>query len=173
MILLTEEHRAKLLDNGRARERHYERSDDIYDPEPVVKLFNAGGLGVWLIAWCDPDEPERLFGLCEIMEPELGFVSLRELRGIQGGFGLGVERDIHWTPHGTLMEYAAKARETGDIRKADSALYRAWFASQPGERRAEITGTEHPCPDCGEGDCPAIGRFGAVNCQSEAQGRAA
>ena len=173
MRLVTDEIRAQLDANGKAREEHYATSEDVYDPEPVCKFFNPVGLGVWLIAWADPDEPRRLFGLCDLGSPELGFVHLDELEGAPRTFGLGIERDIHWTPHGTIMEYARRAWKLGDIRKADSELYREWFASLPGKERAEIAGAEWPCPDCGEADCPAIGTYGSLNCQGEAQGRAA
>ena len=42
--------------------------------------------GNWLITECDPEEPGRLFGLCDLGMgyPELGYVSLYELQTVKG-----------------------------------------------------------------------------------------
>jgi hypothetical protein len=48
------------------------------------------------------------FGLCDIAEPELGYVSLSELMQIRGFGGLGIERDRHFYPIKTLSEYASQ-----------------------------------------------------------------
>lgn len=39
-----------------------------------------------------------MFGLCYIFEPEWGYVSLSELEGVNGPLGIGLERDLYWTP---------------------------------------------------------------------------
>ena len=38
-----------------------------------------------------------MFGLCD------GYVSLDELQSVRGPLGLGIDRDLHWTPR-TLQE---------------------------------------------------------------------
>jgi len=39
-----------------------------------------------------------MFGLVDGFEAELGYISLRELASVRDDWGLGVERDIYWTP---------------------------------------------------------------------------
>ena len=106
--LLTVEDRVRLLVNALAGER---------DHFPVVKLFTPDARATWLITECDPDEPDRLFGLCDLglAHPELGWVSLAEIKGIGGRFGLPVERDLHFTADKPISAYAAEARVKGHI----------------------------------------------------------
>ena len=75
--------------------------------DPLVRLhyFNPTGAGDWYIiegqhedggAPCTTDD-YLMFGLCDILEPELGYVSLAELASYRGPLGLGIERDLNWT----------------------------------------------------------------------------
>jgi hypothetical protein len=52
--------------------------NDGTDHIPVAKLFSPDGAATWLISEADPDDPDRLFGLCDLGLgfPELGYVSL-------------------------------------------------------------------------------------------------
>jgi len=71
------------------------------DPLVVVHYFNPCGQGDWHIVEGEPreDGDYLLFGLCNLGEPELGYVTLSELAGVRcPPFGLGIERDLHWTP---------------------------------------------------------------------------
>jgi hypothetical protein len=79
--LLTAKHRDKLLANAIAGEM---------DHPPVVKLFTPDANATWLISEVDPDDPDRLFGLCDLGlgYPELGYVSLAELLALRGPLGL-------------------------------------------------------------------------------------
>jgi Protein of unknown function (DUF2958) len=106
--LLRVEDRVRLLVNALANER---------DPFPVVKLFTPDAGATWLIAECDPDEPDRLFGLCDVGlgHPELGWVSLAEIKEVRGHLGLPVERDLHFTAIKPISAYAAEARVKGRI----------------------------------------------------------
>ena len=63
----------------------------------VVKLFNPTGIGTWYLSELNP-ETNVAYGLCEIFEKELGYVSIDELSSYKGAFGLGIERDKYWTP---------------------------------------------------------------------------
>lgn len=106
--LLTDELKIRLFANALADER---------DHFPVVKLFTPDAGATWLLVECDPDEPNRLFGLCDLGlgHPELGWVSLAEIEEIRGGLGLPVERDLHFTADKPISAYAAEARIQGRI----------------------------------------------------------
>ena len=91
MKLLTEEQRTKLLANGTRRGA---------DHKPVVKWFNPCGSGTWLLSELDPEYPDECgFGLADLGfgTPESGSIGLLELTEYRGPFGLGIERDIHFT----------------------------------------------------------------------------
>lgn len=87
------------------------------DHVPVVKLFTPDGQATWLITEVDPDDPDRLFGLCDLGLgfPELGYVSLVELSKLRGPLGLSVERDAHFVPGKPLSAYAEDARVRGKV----------------------------------------------------------
>lgn len=70
---------------------------DIDDLTVHVKLFNPTGIGTWWLYSYDPDT-RIAYGLCDLGHPELGPVSLIELEDFRGRFGLGIERDRHFTP---------------------------------------------------------------------------
>lgn len=106
--LLTVEDRVALLVNALLDER---------DPFPVTKLFTPDAGATWLLTECDPDEPDQLFGLCDLGlgYPEIGYVSLTEITSIRGPLGLPVERDGHFVARKTLSAYADEARIKGRI----------------------------------------------------------
>ncbi len=106
--LLTVEDRVRLLVQALADDR---------DGPPIVKLFTPDGAATWLISEADPDDPDRLFGLCDvgIGFPELGYVSLAEISAVRGRLGLPVERDLHFVGDKPLSVYAEEARKQGRI----------------------------------------------------------
>ena len=109
MKLVTAKLREKLLRNG-ARPGA--------DPIPVLKLFDPGGAGTWLIAEMNPEAPDRLFGLGQpslASPPELGVVSLAAMQHCRGRSGLGIERDRCFTGRHPLSVYAEAARRAGHI----------------------------------------------------------
>jgi hypothetical protein len=87
------------------------------DHPPVVKLFTPDGSATWLISESDPDDPDRLFGLCDLGfgYPELGYVSLAEIAELRGKMGLPVERDQAFVANKPLSVYADEARAAGRI----------------------------------------------------------
>ncbi len=87
------------------------------DCKPPLKLFTPWGACTWLISERDAENPDILFGLCDLGFgcPELGSVSLAEILALNGPFGLKIERDIHFTPKMTISEYADAARAAGRI----------------------------------------------------------
>ena len=116
MKLLTEEQRTKLLANGTRRGA---------DHKPVVKWFNAGGTGTWLLSELDPEYPDECgFGLADLGfgTPESGSIGLLELTEYRGPFGLSIERDIHFTAAFPLSIYAEAARAAGRIVESGPEL---------------------------------------------------
>ena len=107
MKLITDQHRAQMLDNGAAAARGEDR-----DPLPVVKLFTPDALATWLLTEINPEDGDTAFGLCDLGLgfPELGYVRISELQKLRGPLGLTVERDLHYTAKRTLSEYARLAR---------------------------------------------------------------
>ncbi|MFZ5680205.1 MAG: DUF2958 domain-containing protein [Pseudomonadota bacterium] len=87
------------------------------DHPPVVKLFTPDGSATWLLSESDPDDPDRLFGLCDLGfgSPELGYVSLAEITAARGKLGLPVERDQYFVADKPLSAYADEARAAGRI----------------------------------------------------------
>ncbi len=108
MDLLTPELRERLLANGRNRDGNH---------IPAVKWFNPAGAGTWLITDADPENPDILFGLADLGfgYPELGSVRLSELQQYKGPFGLGIERDLHFTGRYPISVYSMAARDAGRI----------------------------------------------------------
>ena len=117
MELLTSRQREQLIANGKATAAALAIGNDPPEHFPVVKLFNPCGAGTWLLSELDPDEPDIAFGLADLgMDcAELGSVSLDELRSIPLPFGLGIERDIHWTATHPLTVYARAAWKVDHI----------------------------------------------------------
>ncbi|MFV0385505.1 DUF2958 domain-containing protein [Paracoccus sp. (in: a-proteobacteria)] len=113
MILLTSQHRDRLLANGREPDA---------DHAPLVKFFNPFGAGVWLVTELDVDG-DIMFGLADLGYPELGSWSFGELRSIRLPFGMGIERDLHFTSDLPISIWAEAARKTGSIRGAEQLLY--------------------------------------------------
>jgi len=111
--------RARLLANGAAAVET--------DHVPVVKFFDPTGAGTWLITEMMPDEPDILFGLCDLGLgcPELGYVSLSELQSVKGRLGLGIERDLYFRPRFPLSVYARAAEIAGSITETEPLLAQA------------------------------------------------
>lgn len=119
MKLLTADIHERLLKNGRIRQQlEQEHEEPEFDFLPVVKLFTPDAGCTWLLTEIDPEDPDIAFGLCDLGMgcPELGSVSLSELKSVRGRLGLPIERDLHFTPTKTLSAYADDARQHGGIR---------------------------------------------------------
>jgi Protein of unknown function (DUF2958) len=112
MALIPDDLRLKLLHNGRFNANLRAKGEQEVDFPPLVKLFNPCGAATWLLSELDPDDPDIAFGLCDLGFgfPELGSVSLREIEGVRGVLGIGIERDLHFRPTKTLSAYADEAR---------------------------------------------------------------
>jgi hypothetical protein len=108
--LLTDEQRTQLMANGR---QSIENPN--FDPLPVVKLFTPYASATWLLT--ELDSEDIAFGLCDLGQgfPELGYVSLAELEGLRGKWGLPIERDLYFTADKPISGYAREAQLAGRI----------------------------------------------------------
>ena len=118
MILIPEELRPQLLANG-----HDTETDHV----PIVKLFDPCGAATWLISAIEPDDPDILFGLCDLGLgfPELGSVRLSELESVRGRLGIGIERDLYFEGKYPLLVYAEAASVRDAITTSSTALAEA------------------------------------------------
>src|SRR6185295_19997306 len=121
MDLMPDDIRARLLANGAVPQET--------DHLPVVKYFDPCGSATWIITELMPAEaegvePDILFGLCDLGFgcPELGYVSLSELRSVTGRLGLGIERDLYFKARYPLSVYAHAAHRRGRIVESDNLL---------------------------------------------------
>ena len=73
--------------------------EDVKDPVVVAKFFNPAGAGTWYATEYNPDS-RVFFGYVTIFgdyNDEWGTFSLDELEEYKGTFGVGIERDLHFT----------------------------------------------------------------------------
>lgn len=124
MKLMTQEQKKKLLQQGQANMV----CAGSFDFKPVLKLFTPDANATWLITEIDPNDHDQAFGLCDLGYPELGWVSLSELAAVRGGFGLPIERDLHFTAEYPISVYAEAARHAGTIVTDDRRLREAQAA---------------------------------------------
>lgn len=68
-----------------------------------IKLFNPCGSQTWWITELDPKTGEAFGYVTGMAEDEWGSVDLHELASVSGPLGIGIERDLHFTPT-TLRE---------------------------------------------------------------------
>ena len=92
MKLLTKDLKDKLITN-----HNNIKGSGKYNAKAIVKLFNPSGVGTWYLSELDP-ETNIAFGLCDLGDPEFGYVSIDELSEVRGFMGLGIERDLHFKP---------------------------------------------------------------------------
>jgi len=106
-MLLTPQQRLKLAENNRNCEA---------DHPPVVRLFVPNTKATWLLKDMLPDG-DTCFGLCDLGlgEPELGYVSLKELEQLLIFNLWRVERDLHFQTDLPLSKWTAAARREGQI----------------------------------------------------------
>jgi DUF2958 family protein len=115
MTLFTKTQHEQLIANCQAQIIRVDAGDPDIDFKPVVKLFTPVAQCTWLLTELGNDD--IAFGLCDLGlgTPEVGLVSMREIRELRGPVGLPVERDLHCDACKMLSAYAADAREHGRI----------------------------------------------------------
>ena len=69
------------------------------NPEIIVKFFTPDSNWTWFVTEGEqhPSGEWEFFGLVEGHESELGYFYSSQLESIRGGFGLPVERDLHFS----------------------------------------------------------------------------
>ena len=74
--------------------------EDVEDPIVRAHFFTGGAANWWITEGQQEEDDYTMFGLCDMGFgfPELGYVSMNELQSVKGPMGLGIERDLHWTP---------------------------------------------------------------------------
>jgi hypothetical protein len=115
MSLFTKTQHETLIANCQAQIVRMDNEQPDIDFTPVVKLFTPDAQCTWLLTELGLDD--IAFGLCDLGLgcPEIGFVSMREIRELRGPLGLPVERDLHFD-----ADYGAQRRRT-PVRAAPSA----------------------------------------------------
>ena len=91
-----------------------------------MKLFTPGAQCTWLLTELDPDG-ELAFGLrgLGLGCPELGYVSLEELRTVRCKLGLAIEQDLHFDADKSISANADEARTRGHIVSSNPQPARA------------------------------------------------
>ena len=75
--------------------------EDVADPVVKLHYFDPCGAADWFIIEASAEDDDVvMFGLCDLGMgfPELGEVSLSDLQSGRGPLGLGIERDLYWSP---------------------------------------------------------------------------
>jgi Protein of unknown function (DUF2958) len=69
------------------------------NPLVILKYFLPGTGWTWYVTEGEPEGDDfTFFGFIVGLEPEFGYISLKELRGAKTRLGLRVERDLHFRP---------------------------------------------------------------------------
>ncbi len=70
----------------------------VYYSCPYFEIFNPFGQGTWYLINQDPEDPDYLWAIVDLMEVEVGSVSKRELEETKVRFNLSLERDLYFEP---------------------------------------------------------------------------
>ncbi len=116
MTLITKAQTEQLLAKGLAQRAAIDQDAGALDFKPVVKLFTPDAQCTWLLTEID-EGTDLAFGLCDLGlgSPELGYVSLIELRTVHGKLDIPIERDLHFEADKPISAYADEARSRGHI----------------------------------------------------------
>jgi hypothetical protein len=89
MLLLTKEIKKLFAKTG--------KQDNVKDPLIIAKFFYPAGAATWFATEYNPED-RMFFGYAYITDGEWGYFSLDEFESFRGRFGLGIERDMHYSP---------------------------------------------------------------------------
>jgi len=64
----------------------------------ICKFFNPCGVGTWYVMEAEKQEDGDylFFGYVDLLEKELGYFTLNELKSLRLPFGLTIERDLYF-----------------------------------------------------------------------------
>ena len=110
MTFFTAKELKQLLQNGRPENTGK-------DHKPVVRLHLPVMHCVFLLTEISCEDPSLVYGLHDLCigQPELGYVSLNELKTLQTGDGYKVERDDNFENTYPLSVYTSAARRFNAI----------------------------------------------------------
>jgi len=113
--MISDDQLSELIESGKKY-----RGDPKQDVFPVVLLkLPASPPSSWMLCYVDPDNHDKAFGLMQVAggQPELGFVSLEELKSLKGYQDKGVYQDTLFDGADRLEinRYARVARSLGQI----------------------------------------------------------
>ena len=103
MKLFTKEIERKL-------QAQYPKGSDLENQDVIAKIFNPFGQGTWYLINQDPEDPDYLWAIVDLMEVEIGSVSKKELEQTRVRFNLGLERDLYFEPMNTQKLYEGLKR---------------------------------------------------------------
>jgi len=69
-----------------------------FDQMVIAKFFDPQGSWTWFVMNQDPKDTDYLWGIVDGNEVEMGSFSLSELQSYKGHFGIGIRRDLYFTP---------------------------------------------------------------------------
>ena len=129
MTLITKAQTEQLLANGLAQRAAIDHRARALDFKPVVKLFTPDAQCTWLLTEID-EGTDLAFGLCDLGmgDPELGYVSLIELRTVRGKLGLPSSATCTSTPTNRSPPTPTK-RVRADTSSLDATLTPPAFGS--------------------------------------------
>ena len=108
---LTQNELKELRSNFNINNERSAQGDNVKAFKPVVKLFNPTGRGTWYLSELSPDHMG--FGICQLNETELGYVSLKALNALRLPFGLSIEKDITFSANGQNIYQLLETLQTG------------------------------------------------------------
>jgi hypothetical protein len=75
----------------------FPKGSDLKNQKVIAKIFNPFGRGTWYIINSDPNDPDYLWAIVDLYEPEVGSVSRKELESVRiKPFNLKLERDMYF-----------------------------------------------------------------------------
>jgi len=84
----------------------YNMGNDLESQKVVAKIFNPYGKGTWYLLNSDPNDPDYIWAIVDLLDIEMGSVSRSELESIKvPPFRLPLERDTSFTSINALELY--------------------------------------------------------------------
>lgn len=82
----------------KAARAQFPKGSDLHSQKIVAKFFDPCSEWTWYLMNQDPEDPDYLLGIVKGFEVETGSFSLSELTSAKNRIGLGIERDMWFSP---------------------------------------------------------------------------